>query len=506
MDNKKEIKAGDVIFEMENVRKIFPGVVALDDIRFDLKAGEVHVLLGENGAGKSTLIKIMTGAYTPTEGILKVQGKAVDIKDPIHAVELGVGAVYQEFNLVPSLDVAQNVFLGKEPMKNGVIDRQYTLDKTKEALDMIGADIEPEAKVETLGVASQQMVEIAKALNSKSKILILDEPSAVLTEKEIEKLFKVVGKLTAEGVGVVYISHRLEEINVIADRVTVLRDGQYIETVEVEKGKIDKDELVRLMVGRTLDDFFPKLEVEYGDEILRVENLGKEGVLRDINFSLKRGEVLGIGGLVGAGRTELAKAIFGAEPADSGKIFVHGKEVTIKSPSAGIANHIGVAPEDRKVEGLVQILEIDRNINLASMDKVSRGPVVNALKMDQISKDMVKKFLIKTPHLKQQVVNLSGGNQQKVVLAKWLASGTEILILDEPTRGIDVGAKVEVYNLMNELAASGKAIIMISSELPELIAMSDRILVMHEGTISGELSKDKFSQESVLKLAAGGEA
>ncbi|MDC7234235.1 MAG: sugar ABC transporter ATP-binding protein [Spirochaetales bacterium] len=506
MKKEKQIKKGDVIFEMENVTKKFPGVTALDNIQFNLKAGEVHVLLGENGAGKSTLIKIMTGAYTPTEGVIRVQGEEVKIDDPIHAQELGVGAVYQEFNLVPFLDVAQNVFLGKEPRKNGVIDRQYTLDKTKEALDMVGADIKADALVDTLGVASQQMVEIAKALNSRSKILILDEPSAVLTEKEIEKLFKVIERLTAEGVGVVYISHRLEEINVIADRVTVLRDGQYIQTVEVEKGKIDKDELVRLMVGRTLDDFFPKHDIEPGEEILRVENLGKKGVLENISFSLKKGEILGIGGLVGAGRTELAKAIFGAEPADSGKIFVHGKEVSIQSPSAGIANHIGVAPEDRKKEGLVQILEIDKNINLASMQKISRGPVVNFNKMDKVSNSMVDKLKIKTPHLKQLIMNLSGGNQQKVVLAKWLASDTEILILDEPTRGIDVGAKVEVYNLMNELAAAGKAIIMVSSELPELIAMSDRILVMHSGTISGELSKDEFSQERVLKLAAGGEA
>ncbi len=500
---EKTVNIGDVIFEMENVTKKFPGVVALDNIQFNLKAGEVHVLLGENGAGKSTLIKTMTGAHKPTEGTIKVNGEVVHIEDPIHAQELGIGAVYQEFNLVPFLDVAQNVFLGKEPKKNGVIDREYMIKRTKEVLNMVGSDIDPTVMVESLGVASQQMVEIAKALNADSKILILDEPSAVLTEKEINKLFEVIERLVKKGVGVVYISHRLEEINVIADRVTVLRDGQYIETVKVEKNNIDKNELVRLMVGRQLDDFFPKHDVVPGEEILRVENLSTHKLLKNISFSLKQGEILGIGGLVGAGRTELVKAIFGAEPADSGKIVVKGKEVTIRTPKEGILNRIGLAPEDRKLEGLVQILEIDKNINMASLDKVSNGPFINEQKFNSVAADMSEKLKVKTPSLKQLVCNLSGGNQQKVVLSKWLACESEILILDEPTRGIDVGAKVEVYSLMNDLAKAGKAIIMVSSELPELIAMSDRILVMHEGSISGELKKGDYSQEKILKLAAG---
>lgn len=503
-DQQKHI--GETILEMENITKSFPGVLALDHVNFNLKAGEVHVLLGENGAGKSTLIKTMTGAHIPDEGVIKVNGKQVHITGPTHAQALGIGAVYQEFNLIPELNVGENVFLGKEPMKGKLfprVDRKTVAKKTKEALDKVGADFDIRSKTSALGVASQQLVEIAKALNANSNILILDEPSAVLTETEIDKLFEVIHKLTEAGVGIVYISHRLEEFNHIADRVTIMRDGRYITTLEVERGKVDKEELIRLMVGRELTDLFPKENIEAGDELLRVENLNREKVIKDINFSLFQGEILGIGGLVGAGRTETAKAIFGADRIDSGKIFVDGKEVTIKSPKDAISHGIGLAPEDRKLEGLIQILEIDNNINMASMDQVSTGQHINMKQLFNVSEALKDKLRIVTPSLRQHVNKLSGGNQQKVVLAKWLATKARIIILDEPTRGIDVGAKVEVYKLMNELVKEGAGIIMISSELPELLAMADRILVMHEGKITGELSSEDATQEKILALAAG---
>lgn len=507
MMEKTKTKIGDTVLELEGVTKRFPGVLALDKVNFNLRAGEVHVLLGENGAGKSTLIKVMTGANIPEEGTIKVNGKVAKITDPNHAIALGIGAVYQEFNTIPYLNATENVFLGKEIMKGKYIktlNRKEMRKKTKEALNMVGADIELNKPLDEYGVATQQMVEIGKALNAESNILILDEPSAVLTEKEIKKLFQIIRRLTARGVAIVYISHRLEEIQEIGDRVTVLRDGQYIETVEIEKGNIDKNELIRLMVGRELTDLFPKVDTTKGDELLRVENLNRKGVIKDINFTLKKGEILGIGGLVGAGRTEVARAIFGVDSLDTGKIFIEGQETTIKSPNDAIKQGIGLAPEDRKVEGLIQMMEIDNNINLASMDSVCTGNIINPKKVKEVSEALADKLRVKTPHLKQLVQNLSGGNQQKVVLAKWLATNAKIVILDEPTRGIDVGAKVEVYQLMSELVEQGVGIIMISSELPELLAMSDRVLVMHEGHIAGELSREEVTQEKVLALAAGG--
>lgn len=507
MATAEKSRIGNTVFELKNVTKRFPGVLALDDISFDLKAGEVHVLLGENGAGKSTLIKTMTGAHIPDEGIIKVNGKEVKLEGPTHAIDLGISAVYQEFNMIPYLTAWENVFLGKEPIKGKLIkrlDRKEMRAKTQDALNQVGATINLEMPVGEYGVATQQMIEIAKSLNADSKILILDEPSAVLTEKEIKKLFEIIRKLTSQGVAVVYISHRLEEISEIGDRVTVLRDGKYIETVDIVKGKMDKEELIRLMVGRELTDLFPKIDVEPGDELLKVEGINKAGELKDINFTLREGEILGIGGLVGAGRTETAKAIFGANPFDSGKIYIQGEEVNIKSPKDAIQKGIGLAPEDRKTEGLIQIMEIDNNINLSSMDNVSNGAVIDLKKLTNVSRELAEKLTVKTPHLKQLVKNLSGGNQQKVVLAKWLATQAKVIILDEPTRGIDVGAKVEVYQLMNELVQKGVGIIMISSELPELLAMSDRILVMHEGEISGELKREEATQEKILTLAAGG--
>ncbi|MBU9725999.1 sugar ABC transporter ATP-binding protein [Diplocloster modestus] len=495
-----------VVLEMKNITKRFPGVLALDQVQLTLRRGEVHVLLGENGAGKSTLIKTITGAYIPDEGEIFLEGRQVKFDSPLHAQKLGISAVYQEFNLIPELDAAKNIFLGKELMvgKTIKLNSREMYRKSEEYLETIGAKINPRIPVKNLGVAAQQMVEIAKAIATDCKILILDEPTAVLTNQEIDKLFQVVETLTKRGVAIIFISHRLEEINRIGDRVTVMRDGAYVDTIEVEKGKLNTDYLVKLMVGREITDKFPKISVTIGEEILRVEHLNRKQVLRDINLTLHAGEILGIGGLVGAGRTEAVKAIFGADPIDSGEITVFGKKAVIRQPKDAIRLGIGLAPEDRKVEGLNLSMSIKDNVIMASVDKISRCGVIGRKKRTSIPEELKENLRIVTPSINQMVGNLSGGNQQKVVLAKWLASDSRIVIFDEPTRGIDVGAKVEVYQLMNQLISRGVGIIMISSELPELLAMSDRILVMHEGRITGELSHEEASQEKVLRLASGG--
>ncbi|MBU9744625.1 sugar ABC transporter ATP-binding protein [Lachnospiraceae bacterium ASD3451] len=495
-----------VVLEMKNITKRFPGVLALDKVQLTLHRGEVHVLLGENGAGKSTLIKTITGAYIPDEGEIFLEGKPVRFDSPLHAQKLGISAVYQEFNLIPELDAAKNIFLGKELMvgKTIKLNSREMYRKSEEYLETIGAKLNPRIPIKNLGVAAQQMVEIAKAIATDCKILILDEPTAVLTNQEIDRLFQVVETLTKRGVAIIFISHRLEEINRIGDRVTVMRDGAYVDTIQVEKGKLDTDYLVKLMVGREITNKFPKINVAIGEEILRVEHLNRKNVLKDINLTLHAGEILGIGGLVGAGRTEAVKAIFGADPIDSGEITVFGKKALIRQPKDAIRLGIGLAPEDRKVEGLNLGMSIKDNIIMASVDKISRCGVIGRRRRTSIPEELKDNLRIVTPSINQMVGNLSGGNQQKVVLAKWLASDSRIVIFDEPTRGIDVGAKVEVYQLMNQLISRGVGIIMISSELPELLAMSDRILVMHEGRITGELSHEEASQEKVLRLASGG--
>lgn len=495
----------ETVLEMKNITKRFPGVVALDHAQLTLKKGEVHVLLGENGAGKSTLIKIITGAYTADEGEIFLDGQPVKIESPLHAQKLGISAVYQEFNLIPELDAAKNIFLGKELMVGHTmqLDSREMYRRSEEYLREIGANINPKVPIKSLGVASQQMVEIAKAISSDCRILILDEPTAVLTNQEIEKLFETIDVLKKRGVAIVFISHRLEEINRIGDKVTVMRDGSYISTVDVEKGRLDVDYLVKLMVGREITNKFPKEIVPIGEEILKVENLNRKGVLKNITFSLHRGEILGIGGLVGAGRTEVVKAIFGADPIDSGEITVFGKKAVIKQPLDAIRRGIGLVPESRKTEGLNLGMTIKDNIIMTSVGKISKFGIINKEKRKSIPMQLQKELRIVAPTINQYVGNLSGGNQQKVVLGKWIASNSKIVFFDEPTRGIDVGAKVEVYQLMNKLVQEGAGIIMISSELPELLAMSDRIIVMHEGHITGELSREEADQEKVLKLASG---
>lgn len=493
------------LLRLEKISKTFPGVRALTNVHLEVRPAEIHALLGENGAGKSTLMKIISGAYSKNSGQIYWQGQPVDIPDPRTAQELGIGIIYQEFNLVQKLSVAENIWIGREPLKNKtlhLVDWEEMYRTSREILEELHVDLDPHRPVQGLGVAMQQMVEIAKALSLNAKLLIMDEPTSALAESEIRLLFDVILKLKEKGVSIIYISHHLDEVFEICDRGTVLRDGEFIGTVEISD--TTHEELIHMMVGRSLDRQYPKVEPQPGEVALRVENLCVKGVLNSISFSARTGEILGVAGLVGAGRTELMKAIFGADPIDSGKIFVFGKETKINSPEAAIRAGIGLLPEDRKQEGLILLLSVAQNISLASLENL-KGK--NGLLHLQNEKDNANAFIekmdIQTPSLDQQVQYLSGGNQQKVVIAKWLASQSKILIFDEPTRGIDVGTKVEVYNLMNLLVQSGVAVIMVSSELPELLGMSDRIIVMHQGSISAEFNRIEATQEKVLSAAMG---
>lgn len=493
-----------MILQMRNIKKTFPGVVALDNVNFDLRRGEVHILLGENGAGKSTLMKILSGAYQKTSGEIYLDGKKVEIKNPKHAQELGISIIYQEFNLVPHLTAAENIFLGREKeILPGIIDQKHLFEASQKLLDDLGVAINSRKLIKELGVAEQQMVEVAKALSLDAKILIMDEPTSALTEHEIAQLFSTIRNLKQKGVSIIYISHRMEELFEIGDRVTVLRDGKYIGTHNIQE--ISRDELIRMMVNRELKEQFPKQPAEPGEEILRVENLTRRGVLHNISFSLRRGEILGISGLLGSGRTELARAIFGVDKIDSGKIYINGQLKKVNSPRSAINLGIGYLTEDRKTQGLILILSVKENISLPNLDRISSFGVLDLSKEENTALKFIHELRIKTPGIHQKVMYLSGGNQQKVVLSKWLGCQTDILIFDEPTRGIDVGSKVEIYQLMNKLTAQGVGIIMISSELPEILGMSDRILVMHQGRIKGEFSTEEATQEKILKCALGEE-
>jgi ribose transport system ATP-binding protein len=489
------------VLEMRHIRKTFPGVVALDDVDFDLRRGEVHILLGENGAGKSTLMKILSGAYQKSAGQIVFDGHDVEIRNPKHAQTLGISTIYQEFNLIPHLSVGENIFLGREPRRFGLIDQRAIFQAATHALNGLGLTLDPRQLIKGLKVAEQQMVEVAKALSLDARILIMDEPTAALTEHEIKELFATIRSLREKGVSIVYISHRMEELFEIGDRVTILRDGRTVGTYNVREKT--KSELIRLMVNRELTELFPKERAELGPEVLRVEGLNTPGGLKDISFSLRKGEVLGIAGLLGAGRTELARAIFGLDKIASGVISINGTPQRIGSPRAAINSGIGFLTEDRKSQGLVLPLSVKENLCLASVDKFSRWGLMDAREEQQAADRYVKDLRIKTPSLDQKVVYLSGGNQQKVVLSKWLCCKSEVFIFDEPTRGVDVGAKAEIYQLMNRLTASGVAIIMISSEMLEVLGMSDRIVVMRGGRITGEFSAEEATQERVLQCALG---
>ncbi len=493
----------DVLVLMEGIEKSFPGVHALTQCRFELRPGEVHAVCGENGAGKSTLMKILAGVYGKDAGRIFYKGKEVEVPTPRAAQDLGISMIHQELNLMPHLTVAQNIYIGREP-RRGV---QFMLDdkavnaKTQQLLDMLHLNLDPRAKVSDLTVAKQQMVEIAKALSFNAEVLIMDEPTAALTDTEIDDLFRIIRDLRTKGVGIVHISHRLEELRQIADRVTVMRDGRYIDTVRTKE--VTLDQIIGMMVGRTIFESTPEIPEKPSEEVvLEVKHLNRGSVIKDVNVQLKRGEILGFAGLVGAGRTEVARAVFGADKIDSGEIFVKGKKTHIGSPSDAVREGIGYLSEDRKRYGLTLGMDVETNVVLASLKKFLRAAGwVNTAKIHSTAEQMVKALSIKTPSLQQRTKNLSGGNQQKVIIGKWLTADTDILIFDEPTRGIDVGAKSEIYRLLNDLAQQGKSIIMISSELPEILRMSHRIVVMCEGRITGELSGVGATQEQVMTYA-----
>jgi ABC-type sugar transport system ATPase subunit len=502
--------AEDILLIMEDVSKSFPGVRALRDVDLDVHAGEVVGLVGENGAGKSTLMKILSGVYTADSGRLLLNGHEVTIESPHEAQELGITIIYQEFNLMPNLTVAENVFIGREPNTVSFVRWGELWQETKALTGRLGIDLDPTAIVRNLSVAQQQMVEIAKALSIRARIIIMDEPTSALTEREVEHLMEIIRHLKAQGLGIIFISHRLEEVFQIADRITVLRDGRHVGTLPI--GEASPEKVVRMMVDRELDDLFQKETVELsGDVVLRAEGISRTGtvrdphaiVLNDISFELRRGEILGVAGLVGAGRTELARAIFGADPFDSGAIYIDGQAVDIKSPRDAIGHGLGFVPEDRKQQALFLALAVRDNVSMASLARLTRYGFVRLREEYNLVTSFVDTLQIRTPSLDQQVLNLSGGNQQKVVIAKWLALSPKILIMDEPTRGVDVGAKAEVHGLMNQLAREGVGIIMISSELPEILGMSDRILVMHEGRIVGQISRQEASPEKIMMLATG---
>ena len=494
----------EVVVSMKKIQKSFPGVHALDDAQIELKKGEVHGLIGENGAGKSTLMKVLTGIYERDSGTVVVKGREVHYKTPGDALEDGISMIHQELNLMPHLTVADNIFIGREPKKGLVLDKREVNRQTKALLESLNLDIDPNTTVSRLSVAKQQMVEIAKAISLNSDILIMDEPTAALTTSEIDELFKFVNDLKAKGVGIVYISHRMEELKIITDDITVMRDGQYVDTVRT--GDTDMDQIISMMVGRTIYEE-PKTKSSVPDgapTVLKVEHLSSPDV-HDVSFELKKGEILGLAGLMGAGRTETARLIFGADPMTDGKIFINGKQVNIMAPFDAVENGIGYLSEDRKAFGLAIGLSVADNTVMADMDNFVNGGIVNEGKIAKVTNEYVDKINIKTPSIKQLVRNLSGGNQQKVVIAKWLVKNCDILIFDEPTRGIDVGAKSEIYKLMNQLAGEGKSIIMISSDMEELLGMSDRMVILSKGRMSAILDKDEFTQEKVLKYAAEGE-
>lgn len=488
------------ILQLQNITKTYPGVVALNNVSMTVEKGEIHALIGENGAGKSTLIKTCTGAVIPDSGKIVVQNKEFSQMNPKLASENGIAVIYQEFNLVGELSVAENIFLGKA-IRNGIlVDKKAMHKRAAEIFKQLGIKINPDELVKNLTVGYQQLVEIAKAISENAEILIMDEPSAPLTSQEVEYMFGIVEKLKTSGVTIIYISHRLEEIFRLSDRITVMRDGEKISTLITKDSNID--ELVTLMVGRQLTETYPKRKFCIKDEVLlETKNLTGNGV-RNISFKIKRGEILGFAGLIGSGRTETAELLFGAKPKTSGEIYLSGKEISAKTPRDALNMGIALVPEDRKKQGALLEMDIQSNLSMAVLSKISTLSVVNKRKEKEIANNYKDSLKIKTPSLMQKIKNLSGGNQQKVIVGKCLAAEPELIILDEPTRGIDVGAKYEIYKLINELAENGKTILLISSEMEELIGMSDRIIVLSEGRITGELNKDEFSQERIMSFAS----
>lgn len=490
----------EVIVSMENICKTFPGVKALDHVNFELRSGEVMALLGENGAGKSTLMKVLSGVYTRDEGSLKIFGKEYGDLTPKQAQEVGVAIIHQELNMCRHLSVAENMFLGREISGRFALNNAKMEQEAKRILDDLKIDIDPKQTVGDLPVSKQQMVEIAKALSINAKILIMDEPTSSLTAREIEDLFRIIKKLKSEGKGIVYISHRLEELQHIVDRVTIMRDGQYITSMNF--GDVTMEQIISYMVGREIKEKFPRVECKKGKKVFEVKNLNAGRMVRDINFSVYEGEIVGFAGLMGAGRTETTRAIFGVDPKESGEIYVDDKKIEIKCPMDAIKNGVVLAPEDRKKDGLCTKLSIRHNLTLPNLDIVcNKLGVVDSKKETALCDKAVVDLKIKTPSVEVDSGNLSGGNQQKVVVGKWLARNSRVVIFDEPTRGIDVGAKVEIYNLMNELKKQGIAVMFVSSEMPEVMGIADRIVVMCDGRITGEVMARDTTQNEILTLA-----
>jgi len=489
----------EYILELKGITKIFPGVKALDQVRFQLKPGEIHALMGENGAGKSTFIKVITGVHKAEEGEMYLEGQKVNFKGPKDAQKAGIAAIYQHVTSYPHLTVTENIFMGHEEVKNGMLQWNKMNEKANELLKELDADFDATEEMGALSVAQQQMVEIAKALSMNAKIIIMDEPTAALTKNESEKLYEITEKLRDEGASVIFISHRFEDMYRLASRVTVFRDSQYIGCYDVDG--ITNADLIKAMVGREISDLFPKPELKPGKGVLRVENLTRTGFFKNVSFQVRAGEIMGLTGLVGAGRTEVVQTIFGVERYESGRVFVEGQDVQIKSPQDAMKLGIGLLPEDRQHQGLILDWGIGRNITLAELAKYSDRGIINEKKEREAAKELAERVDTKAVTIFDKASSLSGGNQQKIVVAKLLASDLKVIILDEPTKGVDVGAKAAIYEIMGELAKQGYGIILISSEMPEVLGMSDRIVVMCEGKVTGELSREEATQEAILERA-----
>ncbi len=491
---------GEIIVSMEKINKSFPGVKALDNVNFELRSGEVMALLGENGAGKSTLMKILSGVYTRDDGKMEIFGQSYEDLSPKQAQEVGVAIIHQELNMCKHLTVTENMFLGREKRGKIMLKNSEMEAEAKRILDDLKIDIDPKQPVGDLPVSKQQMVEIAKALSTNAKILIMDEPTSALTAKEIDELFRIIHRLKDDGCGIVYISHRLEELQHIVDRVTVMRDGQYI--TDFNFADVTMDQIIANMVGREITEQFPRVDCEKGKKVFEVKNLNAGKLVRDINFSVYEGEIVGFAGLMGAGRTETTRAIFGVDKKESGSIYIEGQEIKISCPEDAIRQGVVLAPEDRKKDGLCTKLSIRDNLTLPNLDLVgNKLGVLNSKKEKALCDKAVKDLLIKTPGVDIDAGNLSGGNQQKVVIGKWLARNSKVVIFDEPTRGIDVGAKVEIYNLMNDLKKQGIAVMFVSSEMPEVMGIADRIIVMCDGRITGEIMAREATQQEILTMA-----
>lgn len=493
--------SSDYILELDHITKSFPGVKALDNIQLKVRKGTVHALMGENGAGKSTLMKIIFGIYTPDQGTMKFKGQEIKLSGSKDALSQGISMIHQELSPIPQMTVAENIYLGREETNRlGWLDKKKMVRDTQKLFDTLKIDLNPNEKMIDLSIANMQMVEIATAVSYNADLIIMDEPTSAITDKEVDQLFTIIGSLKAKGVSIIYISHKMDEIFRICDDITVFRDGQYVGTKEASE--LDQELLIQMMVGREIKQVFHKEEAEIGEVALSVKNLSREGKFRNISFEVRKGEILGIAGLMGAGRTEVIESIFGIHQPDSGEICINGQRVMIRTPRDAIKHKIGLLTEDRKITGALLPISIRDNMIISSIDTyLNKGGFIKRKLVTDMCNMFVERLSIKTPSLDKLIMNLSGGNQQKVLLARWLLNNPDILILDEPTRGIDVGAKAEIHKLMSRLAQTGKAIIMISSELPEVLGMSDRVVVMHEGRKKGELSRTEANQERIMELA-----